>query len=70
MKTETVGGFAFDHCDMDIVAFALQSKGIRELPVKKSLLYRNRGAKGHQVVDDEMNNWYDSLHRFHNIAKE
>ena len=30
MKTETVGDFAFDHCDLDLVAFALQSKGIRE----------------------------------------
>lgn len=24
MKTETVGDFAFDHCDLDLVAFALQ----------------------------------------------
>lgn len=47
MKSETVGGFAFDHCDLDIVAFTLHGKGIRELPVRKALIYRNRSAKGH-----------------------
>ena len=64
MKTETVGDFAFDHCDLDLVAFALQSKGIRELPVKKSLLYRTRSVRGHQVSDEELPTWSDCLHRF------
>jgi hypothetical protein len=42
MKGETVNSFAFDHCDMDLVSLALQGKGIREVSVKKSLLYRTR----------------------------
>jgi len=47
MRGETVNGFAFDRCDMDLVAIALQSRGIREVPIKNSLLYRNRHNKGH-----------------------
>ena len=42
MRSETVSGFAFDHCDLDLVTLALQNRGIREIPIKKSLLYRNR----------------------------
>ena len=68
MKGETVNSFAFDHCDMDLVSLALQSKGIREVSVKKSLLYRTRQQRGHQVVDEEMNNWNESLHRFDRVA--
>ena len=65
-----MNAFAFDHCDMDLVSLALQGKGIRELSVKKSLLYRTRQIKGHQVVDEEMNNWYEGLHRFDRVAQE
>lgn len=70
MRTETLGGFAFDHCDMDLVAFALQARGIREIPVRKSLIYRNRTSKGHQVVDEEMGNWHECLNRFNRVAQE
>lgn len=70
MKTESVGGFAFDHCDLDLVAFALQSKGIREIPVRKSLIYRTRTSNGHQVVDEELGSWYDCLNRFNRVAQE
>lgn len=70
MKTETVGDFAFDHCDLDLVAFALQSKGIREIPVKNSLIYRTRSQRGHQVVDEELGTWSECLHRFDKLEKE
>lgn len=57
MKGEMVNGFAFDRCDSDIVALAAQSKGIREIPIRKALLYRTRAQKGHQVVDEELATW-------------
>jgi len=63
-----VSSFAFDHCDLDLVALSLQNRGIREIPIKKSLLYRNRHNKGHQVVDEEQGSWHECLHRFDRIA--
>lgn len=68
MKGEVVNSFAFDHCDLDIVAITLQNKGIREIPIKKSLLYRNRHNKGHLVVDEEVGSWHECLNRFNSIA--
>ena len=65
-----MGGFAFDHCDLDMVALTLHSKGIREIPVKKSLLYRTRSAKGHQAVDEEQGSWHECLNRFNRVALE
>jgi hypothetical protein len=70
MKTETVGEFAFDHCDLDLVALALQARGIREIPVKKSLIYRTRNQKGLQVVDEELGSWNECLNRFDRVAQE
>lgn len=32
---------------MDLVALAALNKGIREVPVKKGLIYRSRLNKGH-----------------------
>lgn len=68
MKGETVNAFTFDRCDMDLVSIAMLNKGIREIPIQKSLLYRNRHSKGHQVVDEECATWHDCLHRFDKIA--
>lgn len=42
-----INGFAFDKCDMDLVAMACLNKGIREVPVKKALIYRSRLNRGH-----------------------
>jgi hypothetical protein len=41
---------------------------VREVPVKKSLLYRTRKEKGHQVADEEGNNWLESLNRYNKVA--
>lgn len=70
MKSETCGGFAFDHCDLDMVSLTLFGKGIREIPIRKSLLYRTRSAKGHQVVDEEQASWHECLNRFNRAAQE
>ena len=69
MKGEVVNGFAFDHCDLDLAALALQGKGVREIPVKKSLLYRTRKEKGHQVADEEAQTWHESLNRYNKVAQ-
>ena len=46
MKGESVNGFAFDRCGKDLVALALLTKGIREIPVHSTLIYRTRTAPG------------------------
>eukprot|EP00347_Sterkiella_histriomuscorum_P004436 403360465 len=70
MKNESVGGFAFDNCDMDLVSLAMQNKGTREIPVRKALLYRNRLNKGHQVLDEEYNTWQECLKRYDKVSQE
>ncbi len=55
---------------MDLVAIAAQGKGIREIPVKKALLYRTRLNKGHQVLDEEGANWHDSLKKYDKVEQE
>ena len=70
MKGEAVNGFAFDTCDQDLVAMAMLNRGIREVPLQKSLLYRNRHISGHQVVDEELLTWHECLHRFDRLAQE
>ncbi|CDW90006.1 wd-40 repeat-containing protein [Stylonychia lemnae] len=70
LKSESVNGFAFDRCDMDLVSLAMLGKGIREIPVHKALLYRNRLSKGHQVLDEEYTTWHECLKRFDKVSQE
>jgi hypothetical protein len=70
MKGETVNQFCFDRCGLDLVGLALLNKGIREIPVQKALLYRNRVNKGHQVLDEEYATWNDCLKRYDKVAQE
>ena len=62
--------FCFDSCDIDIVALAMINRGIREVPVQKSLLYRNRLNKGHQVLDEESATWAECLKRYDKVQQE
>lgn len=48
---------------------AVQTKGIREISITCSLLFRNRNATTHDLVDDELYTWYDCLHRFDQYLK-
>jgi len=60
-KNETVADFCIKG---DSLIVAVQTKGIREISITCSLLFRNRNASTHDLVDDELYTWYDCLHRF------
>jgi len=64
LKGDPVQGFAFDRCGMDLVALAMLNKGIREVPIQKTLLCRNRMNNGLTLVDEELNSWNECLHRY------
>lgn len=47
----------------DMIAIALHGKGMREVNITCSLLFRNRTAH-FELVDEELFSWFDCLHRF------
>ena len=47
----------------DMMAIALGSKGMREINITCSLLFRMRTAQ-YELVDEELFTWYDCKHRF------
>ena len=55
--------FCFDQCQGDLLAFAMQARGMREISVPNTLLYRNRTVAGFDFVDEEYLTWSDCLHR-------
>jgi hypothetical protein len=42
----------------------MREDGIREIPIRKSFLNRNRSDRGLKVFDAEMNTWEECLHRY------
>ncbi|MFO0116560.1 MAG: hypothetical protein ACK521_02725 [bacterium] len=46
------------------MAFALQARGMREISISKTLLYRNRTSNGFEFIDEELYSWSDMLHRY------
>ena len=61
---DEISHFCFDNCDNDILAFALNDNGIRELKLYHSLLYRDRVENGFRINDKEFESWNDCLHRY------
>lgn len=59
-----LSGFAFDICGSDYCAITMREDGIREIPIRKSFLNRNRSDRGLKVFDAEMNTWEECLHRY------
>ena len=57
----------FDHCGNDLIAFALAGKGIREISVVDTLIYRNRNQEGTEVLDEDCYTWAECLHRYEQI---
>jgi len=57
----------FDHAGNDMVAFAMQARGMREISVVDTLIYRNRVAGGLEVVDEDQLSWSECLHRYEPI---
>ena len=60
--------FCFDPLSRDMVALALQNKGVREFSALHTILYRNRSSSGLEFIDEELNSWSDCLHRYDKIA--
>jgi hypothetical protein len=46
----------------------MQARGMREISVKNTLLYRNRTVQGFEFVDEEYLSWTECLHRLDQIA--
>jgi len=50
-----------------MVAFAMQARGMREISVLDTLIYRNRVANGLEVLDEDQFSWSECLHRYEPI---
>ena len=66
-RQEQVVDLCFDLAQNDMVAFAMQAKGMREISVVATLIYRNRVAGGLEVVDEDQMSWNECLHRYEPI---
>ena len=66
-RQEQVVDLCFDLAQNDMVAFAMQAKGMREISVVDTLIYRNRVAGGLEVVDEDQMSWNECLHRYEPI---
>ena len=54
---------------MDFAALALQARGIREIPVYSSVVFRNRKEEGLKLLDEELRTWVECLHRYDHIGQ-
>ena len=50
-------------------ALALQARGIREIPVYQSVVFRNRKEEGLKLLDEELRTWAECLHRYDHIGQ-
>lgn len=57
----------FDRTNFDMMALAIQSKGMREISVVDTLVWRNRREHGLEVMDEDLHSWADCLHRYEPI---
>ena len=60
--------FCFDPQTNDMLSLAVQSRGMREISVYHTLIYRNRAANGLETIDEELFSWSDCLHRYEQIS--
>lgn len=51
------------------MALALQSRGMREIDLEKTLLYRNRNTKDFELIDEELTDWQGCLQRYIQYAQ-
>ena len=47
-----------------MMAMAIQAKGMREISVTDTLVYRNRREGGLEMVDEDQPSWAECLHRY------
>ena len=43
---------------------SVKEAGVREIPVRRTLIYRDREDNGHKVFGPELERWEDCIHRF------
>ena len=48
----------------DMMAMAIQAKGMREISVIDTLVYRNRRDGGLEMIDEDQMSWSECLHRY------
>ena len=54
-------------CDM--MAMAIQAKGMREISVIDTLVFRNRRDGGLEMIDEDQMSWTECLHRYEQIKQ-
>lgn len=50
-----------------MMAMAIQAKGMREISVSDTLVYRNRREGGLEMIDEDQMSWAACLHRYEPI---
>ena len=57
----------FDSTGNDMMTMAIQAKGMREISVIDTLVYRNRREGGLEMIDEDQMTWSECLHRYEPI---
>lgn len=52
-----------------MMAMAIQTKGMREISVSDTLVYRNRREGGLEMIDEDQMSWAACLHRYEPIQQ-
>lgn len=52
-----------------MMAMAIQAKGMREISVIDTLVYRNRRDGGLEMIDEDQMSWAECLHRYEPIQQ-
>ena len=50
-----------------MMAMAIQARGMREISVVDTLIYRNRRDGGLEMMDEDHSSWSECLHRYEQI---
>ena len=64
-RSDAVVDICFDQTGAnDMMAMAIQAKGMREISVIDTLVYRNRRDGGLEMIDEDQMSWSECLHRY------
>ena len=67
-RQESVVDMCFDQTgNHDMMAMAIQARGMREISVVDTLIYRNRRDGGLEMMDEDHSSWSECLHRYEQI---
>ena len=68
-KDANINGIAINNIDPRFMSIALNG-GSREINIKDSLLYRKRLSEGMKLIEEDFDEWGNTLRRFEGYAKE